>query len=351
MRIVVIGATGNVGTALLRRLHAAQEVTSIVGVSRRGPERHGAAYRGVEWHRIDVSEPGSSARLEHVMRGADAVVHLAWIIRPNRDQGHLHAVNVDGSRRVFEAAAAAGVPHLVHASSVGAYGRPDGRRPGAGRAAESFPRHGTPSSHYGRQKAEVERILDAVETAHPEMTVARLRPAFIFQAEAGPEIRDYFLGALAPRLLLRTLPRLRVPLPVLPWPGDIVAQCVHADDVADAYWRVVRERAAGAFNVAAEPPLEPRTVAPLVGTGRVLRIPLPIVRGLVAVAYGLRLQPTDPGWVDMGAVTPVLATDRIRRLGWSPRHSSTDTLREVVARLGHRGGLGNARHRSRSPLE
>lgn len=349
MRIVVIGATGNVGTALLRRLHAAPEVASIVGVARHRPQRGGEPFEGVEWHRVDVSQPSASGTLEALMRGAHAVVHLAWIIRPNRDLAQLHRINVEGSRRVFEAASAAGVPQLVSASSVGAYGRPDERLPGPKRADESFPRHGAPTSHYARQKSAVERILDAFEAEHPGMTVSRLRPALIFQAEAGPELRDYFLGALVPRLLLRALPLLRLPL--LPWPQHLVTQVVHADDVADAYWRVIAEGAAGAFNVAAEPPLEPRTVGPLVGARRWLPIPLPLVRALVAVSYRLRLQPTDPGWVDMGVLTPVMGTERIRALGWTPRHSSIDAVRQVIARLGHRGGLGNALHRSRSPLE
>lgn len=348
MRIVVTGATGNVGTALLRRLHAAPEVASIVGVSRHGPERAGEPYADVEWHRIDVSTPTASAELETVMRGADAVVHLAWIIRPNRDGELLHRINVEGSRHVFAAAAAAGVPHLVHASSIGAYGRPDGGRPGDERADESFPRHGAPRSHYGRQKSAVERILDQVEATHPEMVVSRLRPGLIFQAEAGPEIRDYFLGALAPRLLLRALPALRLPL--LPWPDGVVTQVVHADDVADAYWRVVRERAAGAFNVAAEPPVGPQLVGGLFGARRWVAVPLPLVRAVVAVAYRARLLASDPGWVDMAEVTPVMATDRIRALGWRPVHSSTATLRELIAHLGERGGLGNALHRPRSPL-
>lgn len=348
MRIVIVGATGNAGTALLRRLHAAPEVTSIVGISRRGPEREGEPYDGVEWHRIDVGRPEATATLEHVMRGADAVVHLAWVIRPNRDRARLHRINVLGSRRVFQAAAAARVPHLVYASSLGSYGLPDGSRPEGGRADESFPRHGAPTSHYASQKSAVERILDTVESMHPELTVSRLRPALIFQGEAGPEIRDYFLGALVPRVLLRALPLVR--LPVLPWPEGLVTQTVHADDVADAYWRVIRERAAGPFNVAAEPPLEPASVAPLVGATRALPIPMPLVRAFVAATYRLRVQPTDPGWVDMGATVPVMATDRLRGLGWVPRHSSTDAVRELVHRLGERGGLGNAKHRSRSPL-
>lgn len=349
MRIVVIGATGNVGTALLRRLHAAPEVDAIVGVSRHGPERDGEPYDGVEWRRIDVSSPESAPSLVEAMRGADAVVHLAWIIRPNRDLELLARTNVEGSRRVFEAAAAAGVPQLVVASSIGAYGREDEQPPGPERADESFPRHGAPLSHYGRQKSAVELLLDGIEAAHPEMTVSRLRPGLIFQAEAGPEIRDYFLGALVPRLLLRALPALR--LPVLPWPAGVVAQCVHADDVADAYWRVVQARAGGAFNVAAEPPLSPHSIGPLVGARRYLPIPVPLVRALVAISYRLRLQPTDPGWVDMAVLTPVMATDRIRELGWEPQRTATETVRELVERLGARGGLGNALHRSRNPLE
>jgi nucleoside-diphosphate-sugar epimerase len=53
----------------------------------------------------------------------------------------------------------------------------------------------------------------------------------------------------------------------------------------------------------------------------------------------------------MAVLTPVMGTDRIRELGWEPRHSSTDAVRELVERLGARGGLGNALHRSRCPLE
>lgn len=350
MRIAVIGATGNVGTALLRRLHAAEEVTSIVGVSRRGPDRAGEPYDGVEWHRIDVSERASAPRLVEALRGADAVVHLAWVIRPNRDTDLLHRTNVEGSRRVFEAAAAAGVPHVVYASSVGAYGRADGAAPGSTPADESFPTHGVESSHYGRQKAEVERILDEVAAAHPEMLVSRLRPGLIFQEEAGPEIRDYFLGALAPRPLLR-LVGARV-LPVLPWPHGILTQAVHADDIADAYWRVIDQRAGGAFNVAAEPVVGPDAIGTVLGASRWLPLPVPVVRAVLAVAYRLRLQPTDPGWIDMAAVTPVMSTERLRSTtGWSPRRSSLDALAAVVHHLDGHGGLGNAEHRSRSPLE
>lgn len=348
MRIVVIGATGNVGTALLRRLTGAQEVTSVLGVSRRGPDRAGDPYERVQWERLDVSDPASAPRLQTVLTGADAVVHLAWAIRPNRDEAFLHRTNVEGSRRVFEAAAAAGVPHLVYASSVGAYGRADGSAGPSSPQGEDYPTRGVATSHYARQKAEVERILDAVAERHPEMLVSRLRPGLIFQSEAGPEIRDYFLGSLVPRPLLRLVGR--VPLPILPWPSGVLAQAVHADDVAEAYWQVVRRREPGAFNIASDPVLGPDAMGTVLGATRWLPLPVPLVRAALALAYRARLVPTDPGWIDMAVAVPVMSADRTRSvLGWQPQRSAIDTMRSVIAGLGDRGGLGNASHRSRHP--
>src|SRR4051812_13626162 len=114
MRIVVVGASGNVGTSVLRALAADDGVDSIVGVARRLPRLPAPK---TEWKLADISRDD----LLPVFRGADAVIHLAWLIQPSRDEATLRATNVEGSRRVFEAVAAAGVPSLVYASSVGAY--------------------------------------------------------------------------------------------------------------------------------------------------------------------------------------------------------------------------------------
>src|SRR6185436_17711043 len=160
--------------------------------------------------------------LSDAFRGADAVVHLAWLIQPSRDERALEAVNVHGSRRVFEAAAAAGVGTLVHASSVGAYSAgPDDRA-----VDESWPTGGTPTSFYARHKAAAERALDAIEAAHPELRVVRLRPGLIFKREAASGIRRLFAGPLLPSPLVD--PRL---LPVLPLPRGLRLQAVHGDDV------------------------------------------------------------------------------------------------------------------------
>ncbi|MDP9394764.1 MAG: NAD-dependent epimerase/dehydratase family protein, partial [Actinomycetota bacterium] len=151
MRIVVTGASGNLGTALLRRLAADDEAHDVVGIVRRPPQA-GADYAGVEWHALDLADDDAAARLRGIVEGADAVVHLAWLFQPSRDIDYLRKATVGGSRAVLDAATEAGVGHLVHLSSLGAYS------PGPKDRAvdESWPTGGSPTLPYSRHKVEVE---------------------------------------------------------------------------------------------------------------------------------------------------------------------------------------------------
>ena len=315
MRIVVTGATGNAGTSLLAALAADPQVTEIVGLARRTPRW--------EWPKTRfVAADVAADPLEPHFEGADAVVHLAWLIQPSRDEHTLEAVNVHGSRRVFEAAARAGARALVHASSVGAYS------PGPKDEAvdESWPTGGTPTSFYARHKAAAERALDEVEAAHPELRVVRLRPGLKFKREAASGIRRLFAGPLLPSPLVD--PKL---VPVLPWPRGLRLQAVHADDAAEAYrLAAVRPDASGAYNVAAEPVLDPATVGPLLGA-RVVEVPVAVVRAAADGSWRLRLQPTPPGWLDMGMAVPIMDCRRIREeLGWAARHDAGAALLELM---------------------
>lgn len=342
MRVVVVGATGNVGTALLRALRQEAAVTSVLGMARRLPDRDAEPYRGVEWAPVDLAaEPGHDPgadpvvdRLAERFRGADAVVHLAWLVQPNRERDLLRRTHVAGTRRVAEAAVRAGVPHLVVASSVGAYSPVDDYVP----RREDWPVRGIPTSHYSVDKAAQERVLDEVAAAHPKLAVARLRPALIFQGDAAQSVVRYFLGPLVPvRLLRHGRP------PVLPLPAGLRLQAVHAADVADAYRRVVVERATGAFNVAADDVLRGADLARLVGHGRLVELPPAAVRAAVAVAYAGHVVRADPGWLDMAAGVPVLDTSRIRaELGWRPARSAAEAVEELLAGMAVGRGLRSA---------
>src|ERR671936_613489 len=173
MRVVVVGATGNVGTSLLRALADDPDVESVLGLARRLPR---AQFAKTEFAAADVARDELVAHF----RGADAVVHLAWLIQPARDRDLLWSVNVEGSTRVFRAATEAGVRSLVYASSVGAYSPgPKDRF-----VDETWPTDGVRTSYYARHKAEVERRLDRFERERPEVRDVRLRPGLIFKRES-----------------------------------------------------------------------------------------------------------------------------------------------------------------------
>lgn len=322
MRIAVVGATGNVGTSLVHALADAPEVGSILGIARRRPELDVAK---TTWAEADVARDD----LTPLLRGADVVVHLAWLIQPSRELDLLRRVNVEGSSRVFRAAAEAGVGALVHASSVGAYSRGPKDRP----VDESWPTAGTPTSSYGRDKAEVERRLDVFEREHPDVRVVRLRPGLVFKREAATEIRRFFAGPFLPRVLVRPSA-----IPFVPNVPGLRFQAVHADDAADAYRRAALGDARGAFNIAADPVLDPPTLAGLLHA-RLLPLPAGVARAAVAALWRLHVLPIPEGWVDLALSVPLLDTTRARtELGWSPRRGADEALLELLE--GMREGAG-----------
>ncbi|MCQ1955588.1 NAD-dependent epimerase/dehydratase family protein [Arthrobacter sp. zg-Y826] len=325
MRVAVIGATGNVGTAILRRLAEARSERGdleVVGIARRIPDTSLPPYINVEWHSIDVGDAANVDKLTEALRGSDAVIHLAWLIQPNRDEAELHRVNVKGTENALATAAAAGVRQFVCASSVGAYSpAPKDRL-----TDESWPARGIASSHYSRHKGEQEALLDRFELEYPEIAVARLRQGLVFSSDAGSEIGVYFVGRVIPKFILNKLR-----LPLIPLPSEFVFQAVHADDMADAYWRVVDQRAEGAFNIAADPVITPELLAGVLGAKRVLNVPVKVVRAVVGLTWAAHLQASDPGWIDLAAGVPVMDTTRAREeLGWQPRRTSLESLKFVL---------------------
>jgi nucleoside-diphosphate-sugar epimerase len=322
MHVVVVGATGNVGTALLRALDTTPQVTSVVGAARRMPPDE-QLFRKVSWHAADISRDP----LDFV-EGADAVVHLAWLIQPSRDEQVMRATNVDGTARLARAVVHHRVPALVYASSVGTYSPAPKSPP----QPESWPATGIPSSTYSQHKAAVEASLDEIEREHPNLRLVRLRTSLVFQRAAASEVHRLFLGSLMPWHLPR-------PLRFVPRIPSLQFQATHARDIADAYVRALTRDVTGAFNIAAEPVLTPQSIADAVG-GRALPVPHPVLRGLVRASYAARIQPAEAGWLDMATQTPVMDTTRARQLlGWTHTVTATDALTELLDGIGDGAGF------------
>jgi UDP-glucose 4-epimerase len=316
VRIVVTGATGNVGTALMRRLsdHGDHE---LVGLARRVPgARPGAR---VAWVSVDLTDPACQRLLETTFRAADAVVHLAWGFQPSHDVDYLAELGVGGTRRVLDAVDGSGVPHVVHLSSIGAYSPKRDDEP----VDECYPTGGIPGSPYSQHKARAERLLDVFVEEHPDVTVTRMRPGIIGQRSAGSALLRYGLPALLPARTLKLVP-------VLPLDKTLRIPMVHADDVAAALDLALTTGGGGAFNLAAGPPVTVDDIAEALGA-RHLQVPQRLVRAAVAGSWHAHLQQVDPGWIDLAYNVPLLDPSRaVRELGWSPVHDGRAVLAEVI---------------------
>ena len=127
-------------------------------------------------------------------------------------------------------------------------------------------------------------------------------------------------------------------MPFVPDTPRLRFQAVHSLDVGDAYRLAILGDARGAFNVAAEPVLDPPELARLLGA-RSVPVPASLLRGAAAASWRLRLQPTPPGWVDLALGVPLLDSSRARReLGWEPKHGAGEALLELLAGLRDRAG-------------
>ncbi|MFY1674133.1 NAD-dependent epimerase/dehydratase family protein [Plantactinospora sp. WMMB334] len=338
MRIAITGATGNVGSALLRRLAGEPDI-EVIGIARHSPAPEaGPPYDRVRWHVADLGDPACLHPLAERLAGADAVVHLAWQIQPGQHRAQLRRANLNGSRHVVNAMLAAGVPKLVCASSVGAYAP----GPKDARVNENWPVTGIGRSGYSADKAAVEAMLTAAERDYPVLRVTRLRTAPVLQHDAGAEITRHLLGRFAPVSLLRPGRLPAVPRhPVVPRHRRLRVQVVHADDAAEAYLRAVRGDRSGAFNIAAEPVLDGTVVAAELG-GWAAPLPLALLRLLNRAAGRSRLVPADEGWLELGAAVPLMDCSRAEReLGWRPRRDAREALRDLVAGTAAGAGAGS----------
>lgn len=322
MRVLVLGATGNVGTALVRSLTSDPDVHDVIGASRRTAQLPG----GARWREVDLG----GDLPEDLLDGIDAVVNLAWLMQPTRAPQITWATNVEGTARLLERIRESGVSTLVQASSVGAYSA----RVGHAAVDEQWPTHGVATSAYSREKAYVERSLDVLERDRPDLRVVRLRPSFTFQAPAAVQQRRLFAGPLVPGRVVAG-----VRIPVVPVPRALRFQAVHTEDVAAAYHAaVVQGGAHGAYNLAAEDVLDGDRLAELVG-GRAVDVPPRLVRSAVRAAWSAHLTPASPGLVDLLLSVPVMETERAQRdLGWQPGWSAQEAVASMLRGL--RSGRG-----------
>lgn len=302
--IAVTGVSGYLGSRVGAALAADPDVDCVVGIDVVAPP---AAFADVvEFHELDVRDP----ELGKFLTGADAVVHLAFVVDPMRDEAEMADINLGGLRNLLEAVEAAGVRHVVYTSSASAYGaHPDNPVP----LRESDTLRANPDFSYAAHKMESEHILREWARGR-DVAVTVLRPAIVFGAHVSNFISRSFE---APR-------RIAIRGHAPPF------QAVHEDDAVAAVVHVTLRSLPGTFNVAADDVLTTDEVGEVTGR-RAQPVSAHAARRLAALAWRWGQVEAPPGVVDYFTYPWVLSNDALRSTGWAPRHSTREALAETVA--------------------
>jgi nucleoside-diphosphate-sugar epimerase len=276
MKILVTGASGRVGRALMVRLARSHQVLGL----------DQAPSSTAHW----VGDVGDAELLQRALRGVDAVVHTAALHAPQVGRvpdAAFQRVNVDATRRLADAACAAGVGQFVYTSTTALYGDAATPPDAAGWVDETLPPQ--PRTVYHRSKWAAEQLLARyADTGDFGLTILRMSRCF-------PET--------APQMACARLHR-----------------GVDARDVADAHALALDTARPGSrvYVISGPTPFQPTDVAALKADApAVLRQRAPaLVQAFAARGWAL------PASIDR-VYSPALAQ---RELHWQPRHGFADVL-------------------------
>ena len=324
LTVAVTGPTGTFGFGLMPLLQADERIVKVVGIARRPFSANEHGWSKMTYRQGDVRD---RAALEEAFQGAEVVVHLAFMITGAASRETIRQINVEGTLNAFRAAAAAGARRFVFASSLAAYGF---HRDNPVGMTEIWPARPAAHLFYAQEKAEIERLLEEEAASHVGLEVYLLRPPIVL----GPDAvggKAAIPGPLAP--LVRVLGGLvgRVPLPVITPPVPI--QFIHEDDVGQAFLLcIVGAGPAGVYNITGDGVLSGAQVlrelglTPIPAPGRLLRT---AARGVAALPFA----PPLVEWAEVFTHPAIMDAGKAKQeLGWRPRYSSLEALRNTLNR-------------------
>ena len=314
MKYLITGGSGYIGSRLIDFL-VERDDTEIVNVDIRPPAVPRSRTRFVK---MDVRDRGMRGLFER--ERPDAVVHLAFVLNPIRDEHTMYDIDVNGTQNVLDAASAAGVEQMLVASSTTAYGAfPDNPVP----LTEEHPVRGLPAYEYARDKTEIDRLCQLWAARHPDRVMTIVRPTIVF----GPNVDNYIV-------------RFWLTSPFFPLldGNDPDWQFVHEEDVVYAISRLLAERRDGIFNLTADGTIKLSEAARIAGV-KVRKMPLRVYKRIAAAAWKMRLPNVEapPGQIDFLLYPWIAANDKLKaELGWTPRYTSRETF-EVTMRAKGKG--------------
>lgn len=310
--VAVTGISGRTGQRLLRILDADTRVDRVVGLDLRAPSFRP---RKLEFHAVDVG----GADLKPLFEAVDVLVHLAFLLEPLPDEAVMARVNVEGTRRVLDAAAATGVGKVVHVSSAFAYGAwPDNPTP----LTEDTPLRPNQAFSFAVHKAETERMLAEWHDEHPGVVTTVLRPPLV-------------LGGGTPAAV-RAVVRGRLPVRVRDAAPEV--QYLHVDDLTSAVAFAALKDVPGAYNVAPEGWLSHEDAAALAGWVPRVSVSADVADRMVRRLWQAGMGDVPPGMVPVLVHPCVVANDRLTAAGWCPAHTNEEAILACLEEEGAAGG-------------
>lgn len=302
MRVLVTGAAGSVGAKLVEKLTRLDDVDGIVALDCLPVS---ASHPKVVAFQQDIREPIADILCKH---GVDAVVHLAFLLRPGHNREVARRVNISGPAQVLHDCQIAGVHRLVYLSSTTVYGA----RPGAEQPyTEESPVRPVRGFQYAEDKATTELMLEFFAADNPGACVTVLRGCTVM----APRCENFVTQVFSKLALVRIAG------------ADPQMQFIHLDDLLEVLELCLLEPVPGVFNVTGEGTIARSEIARIAG-----RHPVPMPASLLAliaqVTWMLRLQSDSPACGLAMARWPWVASNEklARETGFRPRYTSREAL-------------------------
>lgn len=299
-RILITGAAGMVGQALLPELEGHEVFATDLKRPETLPEH-------IAFLPMDVTSDAPARVITKVK--PDVIVHLASIVTPPPKMGRAaaYAVDVEGTRKVVNAAIANGVRRLVVTSSGAAYGyHADNRVP----LRESDPLRGNPEFPYSDHKRQAEETLAEARRAAPDLEQVVLRVGTVLGAGTENQITALFHK---PRLLAVT-------------GSESPFVFIWTHDLARILRRAATDGPPGIFNVAGDGAMGVTDLARAMGKP-VLRLPALALKAALAAARPLGLSRYGPEQVRFLQYRPVLDNSALKsEFGYTPEKTSAEVF-------------------------
>jgi UDP-glucose 4-epimerase len=262
--VAVTGVNSYFASTILPKLQNDPEVDCIIGIDVT-PWRGG--FDKVRFYREDIR----SERMSSLLKGVDAVFHLAFVVGEIRDKEKTFDININGSKNVFSACAQNKVKKVVYTSSMTVYGAHKNNPIGF---TEESPLVKNEDNYYNSSKVDVENFVTGFFRDHPEMTLTVIRAGLL----CGPRINNMFSKLWGMKVTS------------LPMGRESYNQFIHEEDLGEALYLAYKKDLPGIYNVTADDAVATRWCFKKAGAV-VIPLPTPVLRLAANLAFMLGLFP------------------------------------------------------------